>query len=297
MKKIIVIAGPTASGKTKLAIGLAKKFNTEIINVDSRQCYQELNIAVAKPSLEECAEVKHHFVSSHNIFQAVDAAQFAAYVSPIIDSLFQKNDFVILAGGTGLYINSYLYGLDDIPIIPIGIENEIQENYKLKGIDWLIQSVQQYDPEYLTKATLGEERNTHRLMRALGVAMSSGKSIHYYRKGNQKKIKYEIDFNVIETEQDMLHRNIENRVEQMIKQGLLDEVQSLYPFKNLKPLCTIGYQEFFEFIEHKCSFADAKNKLIQNTKLYAKRQKTWMKKYKEANHLTIEQIAEKYEIY
>ncbi|HKB45868.1 MAG TPA: tRNA (adenosine(37)-N6)-dimethylallyltransferase MiaA [Chitinophagaceae bacterium] len=277
-KNVVVFAGPTAVGKTSVAIELARHFQTEIISADSRQCFKELNIGVARPANEELGLVKHHFIATHSIHEEINAAGFEQYALKKANELFQKYDVIIMVGGTGLYIKAFCEGLDEMPVIDPAIRKKIVSSYKENGLSWLQKEIQQKDPEFYKT---GEIQNPQRMMRALEVMESTGDSILSFRKS--KKVKR--DFNIIkiglELPKEELHRNINTRVDKMIAAGLLDEVKNLLPYKNLNALQTVGYTELFYYLDSKFSLADAIELIKQNTRQYAKRQMTWFKKDKE----------------
>lgn len=274
-KTVIIICGPTAVGKTSVAISLAKHFETEIISADSRQCFKELNIGVAKPSEEELMEVPHHFISSHSIQDEITAATFEQYALQKVNELFNKYDLVVMVGGTGLYIKAFCEGLDMIPEIDPAIRQKIVSSYEENGIAWLQGQLQEKDPLFSKE---GEMLNPQRMMRALEVVESTGQSILSYR----KKEKQKRDFNIIkiglELPKEKLYANINNRVDVMMKKGLLEEVKGLVPFKQLNALQTVGYTELFDHIEEKVSLEKAIEGIKTNTRHYAKRQMTWFKK-------------------
>lgn len=277
-KTVVVVAGPTAVGKTAVAIALAKHFNTEIISADSRQCFKELNIGVARPSEEELAEVKHHFIASHSIHEEISAAGFEQYALQKAEELFKQYDTVTMTGGTGLYIKAFCEGLDDIPAIDPAIREQIINTYKEKGLEWLQQETEEKDPEFYK---VGEKQNPQRLMRALEVVESTGQSILHFRKGK----KTEREFNIIkiglELPKEQLHERIHTRVEKMIEAGLVDEVKALLPFRQLNALQTVGYAEIFEYLDGTMSLSQAINNIMTNTRQYAKRQMTWFRRDKE----------------
>jgi len=277
-KTVIIIAGPTAVGKTSVAIQLAKHFNTEIISADSRQCYKEMNIGVARPSLQELSEVPHHFIASHTIHEKVDAVVFEKYALTQLDELFKKHDVVVMVGGTGLYIKAFCEGMDEMPEVPDAIRQAIIENYELKGIEWLQEQLKEKDPEFFAK---GEIKNPQRMMRALEIKEATGQSILELRKGEKAKRDFNIIKLGIELPKEELHRNIHSRVDQMISVGLVDEVRSLIPFKQLNALQTVGYSEIFEHLDGKIILKKTVENIKTNTRQYAKRQLTWFKKDKE----------------
>ena len=277
-KTCIVIAGPTAVGKTSLAVQAALHFKTEIISADSRQCFKELNIGVAKPSVDELQQVKHHFISSHSIKDEMNTAIFEQYALKKADEIFKKNDVAIVVGGTGLYVKTFCQGIDEVPVIDEKIRKKINADFEWEGLEWLQKEVEKNDPVYFAK---GEIKNPHRLLRALEVKLSTGKSIIQFQT-QQKKHR---DFNVVkiglELPKEQLHKNINGRVDAMMKAGLLDEVKSLMPHKKLHALQTVGYRELFGYLIGDLSLEDAVEAIKINTRQYAKRQMTWFKKDEE----------------
>jgi len=274
-KTCIIVTGPTASGKTALAIAVARHFNTSIISADSRQCFKELSIGVARPSKEELQMVKHYFIASHSITSAVNAAVFEAYALDAIRDIFSTRDVAVMAGGTGLYIKAFCEGLDDIPAIDMGIRDQIQRQYLQDGLSWLQEAVHTEDPAYYAS---GEIQNPQRLMRALEVVRATGRSIRSFQGGSG----ISRDFNIIKIALDLpreqLYDNINRRVDIMMEQGLLQEVKSLLPYRHLNALQTVGYKELFDYLDGRLSLADAINLLRQNTRHYAKRQLTWFRR-------------------
>jgi tRNA dimethylallyltransferase len=281
-KKVIIIAGPTAVGKTSVAIKVAKHFGTEIISADSRQCYQELNIGVARPSEAELNEVKHYFIASHSIHEKVTAATFEEYALQKADEVFAKNDVVVMVGGTGLYIKAFYEGMDKIPEVPDEVRSEIVNQYEKKGLEWLQQEVEARDPKFYV---VGEIKNPHRLMRALEVIKATGKSILDFRKGEKQQRDFDIVKIALELPKEDLHRNIEKRVDQMMEAGLADEVQLLIQLQHLNALQTVGYKELFDYFSGKVDLEGAIQLIKTHTKQYAKRQMTWFKKDKEYHWL------------
>ncbi len=274
MKKIIVIAGPTASGKTDLAIQLAQYFNTEILSADSRQCYQELGVAVAKPNEAQLQSVKHHFINSHSIYDEVSAGEYERFGLAVLDEIFTKNDTAILVGGTGLYIKAICEGIDEMPAIDETIKKEVEADYQKNGLSWLQNEVKNTDPDFYA---VGETENPMRLMRALTFKLSTQKSILAYRNSTIKKRPFEIEKYVIDIEKAALYKNINDRVEHMLTQGLVTEAEALYPKKHLKNLQTVGYTELFSYFDGNCDLPFAIDKIKQHTRNYAKRQVTWFK--------------------
>lgn len=277
-KTVIIIAGPTAVGKTAVAIRLAKYFETEIISADSRQCFKELSIGVARPSEQELKEVPHHFIASHSVQEELTAAFFEQFALQKINELFLVNDIVVMVGGTGLYIKAFCEGLDLIPEIDPAIRQEIVRSYEASGINWLQEQLEKKDPLF---SQAGEMQNPQRMMRALEVVESTGQSILSFRKGEKVKR----DFNIIKIGLELpkaeLHSSIHMRVDNMMEAGLLEEVKRLVHFRNLNALQTVGYAEIFEYIDDNISLQKAMEQIKTHTRQYAKRQLTWFKKDKE----------------
>lgn len=267
--------GPTAVGKTSFAIALAKKLGTEIISADARQCYQEMNIGVARPSVEELNTVPHHFIASHSVNEELNASFFENWALDKINSLFEKKDTVVMVGGTGLYIKAFCEGLDLIPAIDASVRENIIQQYEKLGLRWLQKEVSVKDPSYWAK---GEQKNPQRLMRALEVMLGTGHSILSFQ--NKKTI--ERPFTIIkiglEIPREQLYERINQRVFTMVEEGLEAEVKSLAAFTHLNALQTVGYSEWAAYFEEKISKEKAIENIQQNTRHYAKRQMTWFKK-------------------
>jgi tRNA dimethylallyltransferase len=274
-KTCIIIAGPTASGKTSIAINLAQHYSTQIISADSRQCYQELNIGVAKPSAKELTLAQHYFINTHSITEEVNAAVFEKYALEVAEKIFEKNDVAIMTGGTGLYIKAFCEGLDNIPQVPADVKLWVNEGFNSGGIPWLQQQLQKADPQFFAA---GEMQNPRRMMRALEVVKSSGLSILHF----QTKQKITRPFKIVKIGLDwprpMLYQRINERVDQMITDGLVEEARGLFSQKHMKALHTVGYQELFAHFEGQLSLEQAVALIKQNTRHYAKRQMTWFNK-------------------
>jgi tRNA dimethylallyltransferase len=274
-KTCIIIVGPTAVGKTSMAIQIASHFGTEIISSDSRQCFTELTIGVAKPKANELLQVKHHFINSHSIHDDVNAAVFERYALKKSAEIFTQSDVVVMTGGTGLYVKAFCQGMDDLPDIDPVIRKTIITNYNNNGIEWLREQVKKEDPPYFIK---GEIQNPQRLMRALEVKRSTDNSILQYQP-NQKKQR---DFNIIkigiELPRPILTERINTRIDCMMQDGLLDEVKKLLPFQYLNALQTVGYKEIFAYLNGDTTLAEAITAIKISTRQYAKRQMTWFKK-------------------
>jgi tRNA dimethylallyltransferase len=274
-KTCIVVAGPTAVGKTDTAIELARHFNTSIISADSRQCYKELNIGVAKPDASQLNAVPHYFINSHSIVEEVNAATFEAYALNAADEIFKSSDYAIVVGGTGLYIKAFCEGMDEIPSIPPVIRQQIIQDYGQFGLGWLQEEVRVNDPRYYES---GETNNPQRLMRALEVKRFTGASITSFQKASKKERSFQIIKTALELPRETLYYNINTRVDQMLNKGLLEEVKALLPYAHYNALQTVGYQEIFEYLQGKTSLDTAIDHIKKHTRHYAKRQLTWFKK-------------------
>ncbi len=275
-QSVIIVGGPTASGKTGLAVALAKSYHTSIISADSRQCFKEMNIGVARPSKETLAEVPHYFIGSHSIHDFVNANTFESYALNAVAEIFNEHDTVIMAGGTGLYIRAFTEGLDEIPQTDKSVEAEVRQQYLENGMTWLESELRQKD---LLFAEKGEMKNPQRMMRALTVKLSTGKSILEYHSSAKIQRPFQIQKIYIDIPRALLYERINKRVDEMMSAGLVEEARSLFPLRHLNALQTVGYSELFDYFENKISLERAVELIKQNTRHYAKRQETWFRKY------------------
>ena len=273
-RHLITIIGPTAIGKTNLAIKLADYFKTEIVSADSRQFYKEMNIGTAKPSNSELNSIKHHLINNKSINDNYNISDYEKDALKSIKSIFNKNDAAILVGGSGLYINTVLYGLDEIPGISDEIRNSLYLDLELKGIKKLQEELKLLDPASYSDIDIN---NPRRLIRALEVSISTGKSYSSFLKKKKKKRDFNIIVLGINQERSELYNKINTRVDNMIESGLINEVKELYNLKGLNALNTIGYREVFNYIEDKYSLDECISEIKKNTRRYAKRQLTWFK--------------------
>jgi len=276
--KLITVVGPTAVGKTRVGIALAKFFRTEIISADSRQFYKEMNIGTAKPTRAELAEIKHHFIDIKSVEEDFDAGQFEREAMDLIENLFARHDHLILCGGSGMYVKAVCEGFDEMPEIDPGIREEIIKEYDQKGLAWLQKQVEVIDPVYYDEV---DKRNPQRLMRALELLRFTGRPVSELRKNQRKVRPFQIIKIGLEIDRQELYKRIDHRVDEMINRGLVDEARTLYSKRNLNALRTVGYQELFGFFEGNYDLAEAIRLLKRNTRRYAKRQLTWFKKDEE----------------
>jgi tRNA dimethylallyltransferase len=283
---VIIIVGPTAVGKTAFAIELAQHFNTSIISADSRQCYNELSIGVAKPSNAELAAVKHYFIGTHSINQEVNAGVFEKYALDAAAQIFKSNTVAVMVGGTGLYIKSFCEGIDLMPSIDPALRNKIIEDYETNGIEWLQHQVAANDPIYWESTH--EKNNPQRLMRALEMVLATGKSITEFQSAQKVKRPFNILKVGLSMPREILNDRINNRVDAMMGDGLLEEVKGLLPMAHLNALQTVGYQEIFAHLRGEISLQEAVLQIKQHTRQYAKRQMTWFTKDTAVNWLELD---------
>ncbi|WP_207512843.1 tRNA (adenosine(37)-N6)-dimethylallyltransferase MiaA [Longitalea luteola] len=274
-KTCLIIAGPTAVGKTAVAIEIARHFNTEIISADSRQCFKEMTIGVAKPSPDELQQVHHYFINSHSIHEDVNAAVYEQYALQAADKIFRHHNIAVVTGGTGLYIKAFCEGLDDMPPVSLEIRQAISEQYQKFGLAWLQQQVQQQDPLYYKT---GEIQNPQRLIRALEVKQATGASIRSFQQGKKAVRPFRIIKLALELPKPELHARINARVDMMMEMGLLQEVKGLLPKRQLNALQTVGYTELFDHLDGRITLQQAVEQIKTNTRHYAKRQMTWFRK-------------------
>ena len=272
-KLLLVIDGPTASGKTQVAVELAKHYNTEVISADSRQFYKELIIGTARPNTEELRGIPHHFLGYTSIEEDINAGRFEREASEKIDYLFQKHDIVIVAGGSGFYIDALLFGIDEIPTILPEVRKKMIGEYEKRGLGHIQQLLLALDPELYQSIDI---QNPKRIIRGLEVAYQTGKKLSDFQLGNRKSkwpyIRIGLDW-----DRALLYERINRRVDEMIEKGLVDEARRMYPFRTLNALKTVGYVELFRHFDGEYDLERAIELIKQNTRRYAKRQMTWLR--------------------
>jgi tRNA dimethylallyltransferase len=277
-KKLIVIAGPTAVGKTAAAIKLAQQLKTEIISADSRQFYREMTIGTAKPDNDELAQAKHHFINSHSITENFTVGDFEKEALQLLNELFRTHDRIIMVGGSGLFIQAVTQGFDDLPTADPEIRQRLNQEFTEKGILHLQARLKEVDPEYYDQVDLN---NPQRLIRALEVFEATAKQFSSYRKATVNRRPFESIKIVLNLPRDVLYDRINKRVDIMVEQGLIEEVRSLMPYRHLNALNTVGYSELFDYLDDKTDLNTAINLIKQNTRRFAKRQLTWFRKDKD----------------
>ena len=272
---LIVIAGPTASGKTAFSIELAKALDTVILSADSRQFYKEMSIGTAAPTEEELNQVKHYFVHHISIEDKYDVADYERDVLQLLDELFKTQDAVIMTGGSGLFIDAVCNGIDAMPDVSAETRTRVEDMLKKGGLKALQDEVQRLDPEYYA---IVDQQNPRRLQRALEVCYQTGQPFSSFRSGNNVQRDFDIKKYALLWDRQELVNRIDRRVDIMIEQGLLEEAKSLYPKRHLNALNTVGYKELFAYFDGDCSLKEAVEQIKIHTRQYAKRQMTWLRK-------------------
>lgn len=289
-KKLIILAGPTAVGKTRFAIELAQLFSTEIISADSRQFYKEMHIGTAVPSSVELAGAPHHFIQNISITEPCNVHKYEMEAIAKIDELFEKHDVLIAVGGSGLYLNALAYGIDELPDPSEETRQFLEEVYQNDGVEGLRMLLKNYDPEFHGQVDL---QNPSRIKRALEVCLTTGDKYSKLRLGTKKKRDFEIKWIGLRQDRPKLYDRINRRVDVMIAEGLIEEVKQLYPRKKLSALNTVGYREFFQWLDGDETYEWAVAKVKTNSRRYAKRQMTWFTKNEDIEWLDMDDLAAK----
>lgn len=290
-KTLIVIAGPTASGKTATGIELAKRLGTEIISADSRQFYREMSIGTAKPTNDELAQAKHHFINSHSITDKFNVGDFEQQGLALLHELLKTRDNVVMVGGSGLYIKAICEGFDQLPDIDPDIRERLNIELAINGIELLQERLKAVDPDYYNQVDI---HNPQRVIRALEVFEGSGQPFSSFRKANLKQRPFNIVKYGLLWPREELYNRINLRVDMMINDGLVDEVKSLLPYRHLNALNTVGYTEIFDYLDGKTGLPEAIAAIKQNTRRFAKRQMTWFNKDKEIKWLSPDELSQLY---
>ncbi|MGS2739552.1 tRNA (adenosine(37)-N6)-dimethylallyltransferase MiaA [Sinomicrobium sp. M5D2P17] len=274
-KYLITVVGPTAIGKTVMAIRIAEYFGTVVLSSDSRQFYKEMHIGTAVPSEDELSAVQHYFIQHRSIFEDYSVGDFEREALSLLEELFKTRDVVVMAGGSGLYVNAVLKGLDDFPDVDPSIRQELNERFKREGIQSLAEQLQTLDPVYYKQADV---ENPHRVMRALEICLGTNKPYSSFLSGKSKKRDFLPVTIGLTAEREIIYNRINRRVDMMMDNGLLREAQSLFPYKQKNALQTVGYKELFEYLQGDCSLETAVLEIKKNTRRFAKRQLTWLRK-------------------
>jgi len=274
-KVLLAVVGPTAIGKTALGIQLAKHFDTEIISADSRQFFKEMKIGTAVPSGEELNQAPHHFIQHKSIFEPYSVGDFEKDAIALLDNLYQKKDIAIMVGGSGLYVDAVISGLDEFPKVDPQIRETLNKELEDNGLESLQKELKKRDPEYYKTVDL---ENPHRLIRALEVCRAANKPYSSFLNQQKPERLFKSLYIGIDAPREVVYQRINSRVELMMEAGLLEEAKKLYPYKELNALQTVGYKELFEYIDGKYTLDFAVSEIKKNTRRFAKRQLTWLRK-------------------
>ncbi len=275
-KRLLVITGPTASGKTGLAVEKALEYRSPVISCDSRQIYRELKIGTAPPTAEQLAQVKHYFIFSHSIFDHYTAGKYELEALELINELFLTHDTLIMAGGSGLYIDALCNGIDDFPESDLVLRKELTQQLSEEGLAPLAAKLKLLDPESYEAIDI---KNPQRVMRALEVCLSTGNKFSSYKTSPSKRRNFTIDKIILDPPREELYERINHRVDEMMAAGLLEEAERMYPHRDLPSLNTVGYKELFGYFSGEHSLDEAVDLIKRNTRRYAKRQMTWFRRY------------------
>lgn len=278
-KILLIITGPTAVGKTDFAIAIAQMLGTEIISADSRQIYREMMVGTARPTIEQLQKVPHHMVACRSIHEYYNASLYEEEVIALLQKLYAQYDTVILTGGSGLYIDAVCYGIDDLPTIDPQVRQQLSDRLRQEGLTVLQAELKRIDPDYYQSADIS---NPKRVLKALEVYAMTHRPYSSFLTRTPKKREFDPVFVVLDLPRHELHQRIDNRVDQMVQAGLIEEAKSLYPYRHLNALNTVGYKELFEYFEEKCSLEQAIALIKRNTRRYARRQLTWFRRYDKA---------------
>ena len=276
--RLIVIAGPTAVGKTDISLKLAQHFNCPILSADSRQCYRELGVATAKPTLQQLQSTSHYFIDSHSISDPQSAADYEQYAAEVLAEVYGQGKYCVLTGGSGLYIKAVCQGLDPLPDIPGKLREQLEQQWQQYGLPPLLQQLQELDIEYFQQV---DQSNPRRIIRALEVCLASSQPYSSFRQGAFKPRPFKSIKIVLNCDREELYRRIDSRMDDMIARGLFQEAEALYEHRHLTPLQTVGYQEIFAYLQGEYSKEEAIRLLKRNSRRYAKRQLTWFRKQPE----------------
>ena len=289
MKKLIVILGPTGVGKTSLCLHIAKEYNVPVINADSRQMFKELPIGTAAPTIKEQEQAKHYFVGNLTVDKYYNASMFENDVLSLLDILFKQQDIALMSGGSMMYIDAVCNGIDDIPTVDTQIRQRLKERYEQEGLESIIQELRQLEPEYYN---IVDKKNHKRVIHALEICLSTGKAYSSFRHNVRKTRPFQIIKIGLTRNREELYSRIDQRVDEMISNGLLKEAANMYPQRNLNALNTVGYKELFDYIDGKTDLQEAIFKIKSNTHKYCRKQLTWFKRDPEIKWFTPENVEE-----
>lgn len=284
-KYLIVIAGPTGIGKTKLAIAIAEKYQAEIVSADSRQFYKEIPIGTAQPTEEELSQVKHHFIANKSISEDYNVSNYVDDLTKFTKEYFQSHHVLVMAGGSGLFIDAFCDGLDEIPDVAESIRKDLNQEFEKFGLKKLLQELEEKDLDYFQEV---DKSNPRRIIRALEVIRGTGEKFSSFRKKINQNHPFKIIKIALQQDRNLLYEKINNRVEQMLKDGLEEEVKSVIAFRNKNALNTVAYKEFFDYFDGKIDYVTTIDLIKRNSRRYAKRQLTWLRKDEKYHWMQVE---------
>ena len=290
---LIVIGGPTGSGKSALAVEIAKHFGAPIISTDSRQMYRGMAIGTAQPTKEELAAVKHYFIADRPITEPISAGEYEREALALLDKLFEEHPFVIAVGGSGLYVDALCYGFDELPTADEELRATLTARLASEGLESLVEELHKLDPEYWEVV---DRSNPARVMRALEVCLASGKPYSAQRSGKRSERPFRMVRIGVDMPRDVLYDRINRRVDMMMEAGLVAEARAVWPHKHLNALQTVGYKELFDYFEGNCTLDEAVELIKRNSRRYAKRQLTWFRRHEQTHWLSPTEIDKAIEI-
>ena len=278
MKTLIVIVGPTGVGKTELCLKVAEAFGTVIVNADSRQIFKEIPVGTAAPTIAERRRIRHYFVGNLHIDQYYNASMFENDVIALLDTLFKEKDYVIMSGGSMMYVDAVCNGIDDIPTVDTATRSKVMREYEEKGLDYICGRLEELDPEYYSVV---DKRNPKRVIHAVEICLSTGRTYTSFRVNAKKDRPFNIIKVGLTLDREQLYERIDGRVDRMVAVGLIQEAEKMYPYRNLNSLNTVGYKELFDYFDGKCTLEEAVFRIKCDTHKYCRKQLTWFKRDKD----------------
>ena len=289
MKTLIVIVGPTGVGKTELCLKVAEAFGTVIVNADSRQIFKEIPVGTAAPTIAECRKIRHYFVGNLHIDQYYNASMFENDVIALLDTLFKEKDYVIMSGGSMMYVDAVCNGIDDIPTVDTATRSKVMREYEEKGLDYICGRLEELDPEYYSVV---DKRNPKRVIHAVEICLSTGRTYTSFRVNAKKDRPFNIIKVGLTLDREQLYERIDGRVDRMVAVGLIQEAEKMYPYRNLNSLNTVGYKELFDYFDGKCTLEEAVFRIKCDTHKYCRKQLTWFKRDKDIHWFSPNNVEE-----
>ena len=289
MKTLIVIVGPTGVGKTELCLKVAEAFGTVIVNADSRQIFKEIPVGTAAPTIAERRRIRHFFVGNLHIDQYYNASIFENDVIALLDTLFKEKDYVIMSGGSMMYVDAVCNGIDDIPTVDTATRSKVMREYEEKGLDYICGRLEELDPEYYS---IVDKRNPKRVIHAVEICLSTGRTYTSFRVNAKKDRPFNIIKVGLTLDREQLYERIDGRVDRMVADGLIQEAEKMYPYRNLNSLNTVGYKELFDYFDGKCTLEEAVFRIKCDTHKYCRKQLTWFKRDKDIHWFSPNNVEE-----